>query len=244
MTESIEAIKILDMNEIIHKIGPLKNRTPLFERCYPMNLLTVLLGFEAEPEDDLTDDDIWDINIREFRKRIMRLTDREQRVIEMRFHLGMTLDECAAVVGVTRERIRQIQNKACKKLREHLNDDRYVYISRNEYLALKSQIEHWKNVCEKLGAEEKVEELSTFEDISGVSIYELELSVRSTNCLLRADLKTIGDLIKFDQAQMEKDTPYAYHTWMQIRNLGKKSLKEIKQKIFEYCGYQIQIGDE
>ncbi len=49
-----------------------------------------------------------------------------------------------------------------------------------------------------------------------VSISELELSVRSNNCLREARIKTIGDLVKKTEQDM-----------LQYRNFGKKSLNEI-----------------
>ena len=49
------------------------------------------------------------------------------------------------------------------------------------------------------------------------SVEELELSVRSSNCLRQADIKTIGDLVQKSEAEMLK-----------YRNFGRKSLKEIQ----------------
>ncbi len=48
-------------------------------------------------------------------------------------------------------------------------------------------------------------------------ISELELSVRSTNCLAQANIKTIGELVMKTEAEM-----------LSYRNFGKKSLNEIK----------------
>lgn len=53
-------------------------------------------------------------------------------------------------------------------------------------------------------------------------INEIELSVRSTNCLENAEIKTIGELVVISEAEMLK-----------YRNFGKKSLTEIKQKLDE-----------
>jgi RNA polymerase primary sigma factor len=57
-----------------------------------------------------------------------QLTDIERRVIEARFALNcsedtpaMTLEEVGAVIGLTKERVRQIQNRALEKLRSALN---------------------------------------------------------------------------------------------------------------------------
>lgn len=50
------------------------------------------------------------------------------------------------------------------------------------------------------------------------SVDELELSVRSANCLQQANIKTIGDLVQKSEAEMLK-----------TKNFGRKSLKEIKE---------------
>ncbi len=53
-----------------------------------------------------------------------------------------------------------------------------------------------------------------------MSIDDLELSVRSSNCLRRAGINTVGELVRKSEADMLK-----------VRNLGKKSLQEIKEKL-------------
>ncbi len=55
-----------------------------------------------------------------------------------------------------------------------------------------------------------------------LKIGEIELSVRSTNCLQSADINTIGELVTMFEYEMLK-----------FRNFGKKSLTEIKQKLDE-----------
>ncbi len=54
------------------------------------------------------------------------------------------------------------------------------------------------------------------------SIDELELSVRSYNCLKNADIKSIGDLVQRSEAEMLK-----------TKNFGRKSLNEIKELLAE-----------
>jgi DNA-directed RNA polymerase subunit alpha len=54
------------------------------------------------------------------------------------------------------------------------------------------------------------------------SIEELELSVRSYNCLKNADIKTIADLVQRTEAEMLK-----------TKNFGRKSLNEIKELLAE-----------
>jgi RNA polymerase primary sigma factor len=63
-----------------------------------------------------------DTNLREKIDGVLgTLTEREQRVLRMRFGIGEdgehTLEEVGRVLGVTRERVRQIEAKAIKKLR-------------------------------------------------------------------------------------------------------------------------------
>ena len=53
-------------------------------------------------------------------------------------------------------------------------------------------------------------------------IEDLDLSVRSYNCLKRAGIQTVDELIQKTEDEM-----------MRVRNLGKKSLKEVKEKIYE-----------
>ncbi len=64
--------------------------------------------------------------------------------------------------------------------------------------------------------EEEEEEDKGFRDLIAKPISELELSVRSANCLEAANIKTIGDLVRKSEAQMLK-----------YKNFGKKSLNEI-----------------
>ena len=61
-------------------------------------------------------------NLRETTTRVLAtLTPREERVLRMRFGIGMntdhTLDEVGQQFSVTRERIRQIEAKALRKLK-------------------------------------------------------------------------------------------------------------------------------
>ena len=64
--------------------------------------------------------------------------------------------------------------------------------------------------------EEEEEEDTEFKDLISKPITELELSVRSSNCLEAATIKTIGDLVRRTESQMLK-----------YKNFGKKSLTEI-----------------
>src|SRR5439155_23580559 len=66
------------------------------------------------------------------------------------------------------------------------------------------------------------------------SVEELELSVRSYNCLKNADIKTIGELVQKTEAEMLK-----------TKNFGRKSLNEIKEILGEMgLSFGMKINDE
>ena len=65
-------------------------------------------------------------------------------------------------------------------------------------------------------------EESKKEKVLEMSIEELELSVRSYNCLKRAGISTVEDLANKSQEDM-----------MKVRNLGKKSLDEVTKKLID-----------
>jgi DNA-directed RNA polymerase subunit alpha len=65
--------------------------------------------------------------------------------------------------------------------------------------------------------DKKIDERSRILDMP---IEELELSVRSYNCLKRASINTVDDLIQRTEEDMIK-----------VRNLGKKSLEEVDAKL-------------
>ena len=56
----------------------------------------------------------------------------------------------------------------------------------------------------------------------GITVEELNLSVRSYNCLKREGINTVGDLVEKSEAEL-----------MDIRNFGQKSIDEVKAKLEE-----------
>ncbi|MBQ1511678.1 MAG: DNA-directed RNA polymerase subunit alpha [Selenomonadaceae bacterium] len=78
--------------------------------------------------------------------------------------------------------------------------------------------------------EEEIEEEATFPEeevdtsskVLEMTIEDLDLSVRSFNCLKRADINTVADLAEKSEDDM-----------MKVRNLGRKSLEEVKKKLEE-----------
>lgn len=63
-----------------------------------------------------------DMQKRQLEEAFKELTDREAKILELRYGLvdgkPRTLEEVADIFGVTRERVRQVEAKAIKKLRK------------------------------------------------------------------------------------------------------------------------------
>jgi DNA-directed RNA polymerase subunit alpha len=84
---------------------------------------------------------------------------------------------------------------------------------------LKEHTEVFINFDENSPEEEEEEDLEpAFNENLWRSVSELELSVRSINCLQNAKIETIGDLVQKTEPQMLK-----------TKNFGRKSLNEIKE---------------
>ena len=75
-----------------------------------------------------------------------------------------------------------------------------------------------------IGSDDELdEEEERIRAILDTPVEELELSVRSSNCLKNANIKSIGDLTRRTEDDIAK-----------TRNFGKKSLQEIKEKLNEW----------
>ncbi|MDE7433640.1 MAG: hypothetical protein K2M43_00590 [Mycoplasmoidaceae bacterium] len=95
-------------------------------------------------------------------------------------------------------------------------------------LASKILMEHFAPLIE---LDEKVKEIEVIHEREeqkkvntlSIPIEEMNLSVRSYNCLKRYGIQTIQELTNMTKAQVEK-----------INNLGKKSLREIQKQLTDY----------
>jgi len=77
-----------------------------------------------------------------------------------------------------------------------------------------------------------VKEVDEKEKVMEMNIDELELSVRSYNCLKRAGINTVEELTNKTPEDM-----------MKVRNLGRKSLDEVLAKLKE-LGLQLNPNDD
>lgn len=172
------------------------------------------------------------------------LNEREQQAISVYFqNYDLSLEKAGKLLGVTRERFRQILNKAVRKLR---HPTRVIYILKGYEIAsgeLRQKIfETRKKEIDAVNLliDNKIDLLKS--KLNGpstellnsvtneVSIVDLDLSVRSTNCLSRAGVKTLEDLSKMTINDL----------W-RVRNLGRKSLEEIIIKLKDF-GIELEEG--
>lgn len=160
-----------------------------------------------------------------------KLKQRESTVLLQRYQEKMTLEEVGRRHNVTRERIRQIEVKALRKLRypahsklmrnglKKWTDTQISLAAEAAAKAERFRIETFE--MQEDGDLVKVEESKT-PDALRAELEDLDLSVRSYNCLKRAGCQTLGDVVAKGQGIYK------------IRNLGKKSAEEIFRKIESY----------
>ena len=89
---------------------------------------------------------------------------------------------------------------------------------------LTEHLDLFTNLTEIAKSTEVMKEADTESDdrILDRTIEELDLSVRSYNCLKRAGINTVHDMTEKSEAEM-----------MKVRNLGRKSLEEVKLKLID-----------
>lgn len=205
---------------------------------YPFNLAKAIFG-EGE----------WDkLYIPNLQDVLEKLTDREQGILKFRFREGMTLEQCAKSYGVTRERIRQIESKAIRKLqhpqhkciltsvslaesrKQHKELDEKWRALYAENQALSKEYQKVITTLESLVTKIKTPE-AVVESLNDVPLDDLEFSIRTYNCLRRAGKNTLKDITEMTEDELTK-----------VRNLGAKSIREVKdtlrQKGLSLRGYE------
>ena len=99
---------------------------------------------------------------------------------------------------------------------------------------LNRQLNHFVELSDEVGSTEIMEkkEDTGRDKVLEMTIEELDLSVRAFNCLKRAGVNSVGDLINKSPDEM-----------MKVRNLGKKSLEEVISKL-EALGFNLSTPEE
>lgn len=229
---------------------------PIDTSEWPRNLVDAVLGRTDETELDGPDavQYIGDEGTLAVAMALARLTQRERNVLQHRFVEHESLHETGKHFGVTQERIRQIEAKALRKLRRPVCQDvlkKGVYqwmmeaahemaeqIAEERARAMfvdwqRQYLDDWKAMTDNSRmVEEAVAEQE--DGINSKTIEELDLSVRSFNCLKRKGLNTVGQI-----REAAKDPVW----YRKVRNLGRKSYEEICRKMWD-LGINIETEAE
>lgn len=172
------------------------------------------------------------------------LSEREAKVINMYYKERVTIRQVGGRIGLTPERIRQIKNKAIRKLRHPSRANLIVSgLTAGIPQICESRYKDGYSKGYKKGFQDGKSEKQT-ENLREVhppaaswlaepsSIEALDLGIRTYNALRRANIKTIADLQKTPSDQL-----------LRIRNIGKKALNEIRLAM-EMRGYVYPTDSE
>ena len=168
------------------------------------------------------------------RAALETIKDNESKVIWSRFVDGNSLEETGERYGITRERVRQIEVRAIKRLRhptrmEILKYGREVCALARKRFEQERDRRVWELETTMLRREKIVisepEEHRESIDPAELHIEQLGLGARAFNALARANLRTVGDL-----------RGMSYNDLTSIRNMGAKTASTIVQAL-EECGF-------
>jgi len=127
--------------------------------------------------------------------------------------------------NVEKTRVENVNVASFDKLEIEVTTNGSITAQEAIAVASKMMIDHLQVIVELSGKAASTDYVIESEDDNQnrrleMTIDDLELSVRSYNCLKRANLNTVAELA----AKTEEDM-------IKVRNLGRKSLKEIKEKL-------------
>lgn len=216
---------------------------------YPDNLLKEI-GIEENDEYFKIVLPYFEVN---FEKIKTTLTPRENAILEKYYKEYKTFRAIGKELDISGNRVAQLHRRALRKIYYRKN---IFYETQEKLYLLDKQIEAKliEEAKEKIDKEQalniildlinngdlevireiqeainnveiEIEQRNIKKSLAETKIQELDLSVRSTNCLLRAGFKYYKD-IPFDNIDL----------MMKIRNLGRKSLKEIYKRKDELEG--------
>ena len=177
------------------------------------------------------------------KQAIETLTEREQKVLKFRYIDGLSLEKTGKEFGVTRERIRQVEAKAIRKL-HHPSRIKLIECgpsALDELTTLQKQLDKTKAELQReilkkrqelrdlqKGDPDTVKAILSTNGNLDTRLERMGLSVRAYNCCVRAGYKSADEFIGKTRSDL-----------MKIRNLGRKSMEELIVRLAE-CGVQIE----
>lgn len=223
---------------------------PGVEAPWPYNLLEDVFG---DPWEEM----LSDLQQDGLSYALESLTERERDMVHLYYEGELSLGDIGEQYSLTTERVRQVVHKAVRKLRhparqkairfgydkaaheKEIEDrkrrlDDYLQQLDQKEADLKAREafleERSKRIAksaEALGVADIIDNVIEYSD---TSIEDLQLSVRAYNVLLRGRIRTISDIIKNAGRLSE------------LRNMGKATLQEIVQKVYDYAGIRIDTN--
>ena len=147
---------------------------------------------------------------------------REAEIIRLRFERGMTLRDIGKSMGVTAERVRQVQHKALRKLRHPSLLMMLEYGEGNfEYPPYKGYSGPPRNTQTEIGQ-------TNYRDLSANDITALGLSLRTCLALKKAGINTISEL----SSTSKKDL-------LHLKGIGSASVDNICEALRRYNAGQL-----
>ena len=209
------------------------------EAEYPMNLLNAIRGTDNSCIPDEKSLKIISENLEYVFDNLIEA--KEASILKLRCKSYYSLGEVAKIFDLTKERVRQIEARALRKLR---HPSRYNKIfsghkllddieEKNNVLTLKKNelsdlitesMNHIKILSDALNNVGIDVKTNVNTEISySLPLDEVGFSIRTYNCLKRAGYNTIKDICNATESDV-----------MQVRNLGRRCFQEIRDKLLNY----------
>ena len=191
----------------------------LFEQGWLYNLKIGQLIVNDKDEDGRYVSNIYIPGVHEV---LRELSDRENHILWLRYSQNKTLEEVAKELNVTRERIRQIESKCIRRLRQPKYITKVLAISESKHKEiLNAKIATVEKEIRDFYGEEMTKRNGLLpQRFCETPLEELDLSTRPYNCLRRAGISTIEQLQQMPEEKL-----------LRLRNLGIKSLYEIQSRL-------------
>ena len=241
---------------------PIRTKSKFGEAPYPYNLLDTIVGGSGW-DSVKSDGDYWGSVITPDQEAgleyaVSTLKQSYQDILRMYFQEDKTLAEIGEALGRSRQYIQQVIARAARLLRHpsKFNFIQYGYEGYGTVVRARTNLDKELTDLEDLRREvarsalqmehalqslSGAHTITKDEGIYAISIEEMDLSVRAFNCLCRADIRTVGDLVR----KLEG----GYRDFLYIRNMGQKTASEIISKLqvisgVDYLNDALQADEE